>query len=253
MLRILSFLHEASGQELILPVTPPAYSWHFGNQVETVRLDQVGEIGLPGTPNLGRTTIEALLPAQLYPFCSYGAVADPDYYLDALQHWCERGDVVRWIVSGTRINAQVLIEEVSWGESDGTNDIQASITLRGWRRPETPVLDISGGGAATGRDDATGAASARRYTVQPSDTLWSICQHFYGAGDPFRQLASANEIPNPYWVEPGTVLTIPAREDLPGPQERIPSQAISDDTKSLWDPKTGTWRLVLEEVDLPDG
>ena len=44
MLRIMSFLEEATGKELVLPVTPAKYSWRHPNGIETVQLDQLGEI-----------------------------------------------------------------------------------------------------------------------------------------------------------------------------------------------------------------
>lgn len=255
MLRIFSFLDEATGRELLLPVTPSGYTWRFGNQVETVRLDQVGEVNYPGTANLCQTSIEALLPAQLYPFCAPGAVADPDYYLDVLQDWCRKGTILRFLVSGTRVNEQVILEEVTFGESDGTNDVTATITLRGWRRVETPVLSTQGGGAQTGRDDATGANSAHRYTVVSGDTLWGIAERFYGSGTEYRRIASANsdQIKNPNLIYPGQVLTIPARDDLPAEQPKGWGEQISDDTVSAWDPVTETWTLTLKEVTFPGG
>lgn len=74
VLRIMSFLEEATGKELVLPVTPAKYFWRHPNAVETVRLDQLGEITLPGGVKMGDCTLEdVLLPAQLYPFCVPGA------------------------------------------------------------------------------------------------------------------------------------------------------------------------------------
>lgn len=48
MRRIMSFLEPSAGRELVLPVTPSSYEWTHGNRVETIQLDQLGEINLPG-------------------------------------------------------------------------------------------------------------------------------------------------------------------------------------------------------------
>jgi len=86
MLRILSFLDEGTGKELVLPVTPAKYTWRHPNRIETVRLDQLGEINLFGGARMGECTLEdVLLPAQLYPFCVPGARADPWGYLHNLE------------------------------------------------------------------------------------------------------------------------------------------------------------------------
>ena len=132
-------------------MTPSSYSWTHANRVETVQLDQVGEINLPGGALLGSCTLEALLPARLYSFCNPGAVANPYRYLEQLERWSDSGTPVRFLVSGTPTNALVLIESVEYGEQDGTNDIYATIILRQYRKPETPVVAVSSG-TATGPD-----------------------------------------------------------------------------------------------------
>lgn len=211
MLRILTLLDDAKGQEVPLPVTPSSYSWSYGNQVETVYLDQGGEINLPGEAVLGRTTLECLLPAQRYPFCNPGAVINPDHYLSIFRGWAAAGTPVRFLVSGTSLNEQVLVESVEMGEKDGTNDVHASITLRGYRAPTTAVLPVSGTGS-TSRPSSAATSTAKTYTVVSGDTLWGIAQRFYGDPSKNMMIFTANRglIKNPNLIFPGWVLTIPA-------------------------------------------
>lgn len=211
MLRILTLLDDAKGQEVPLPVTPSSYSWSYGNQVETVYLDQGGEINLPGEAVLGRTTLECLIPAQRYPFCNPGAVINPDYYISALRGWMKTGTTVRFLVSGTAINEQVLVENLNIGEQDGTNDVYASITLRGYRVPTTAVLPVSGTGS-TSRPSSAATSTSKTYTVVGGDTLWGIAQRFYGDPYKYTVIFDANRglVKNPNLIFPGWVLTIPA-------------------------------------------
>lgn len=249
MRRILSFLDPATGTELILPVTPSSYEWDHANRVESIQLDQIGEITLPGGKLMGSCTLEVLLPARLYSFCNPGTVTNPYIYLERLERWSDSGTPVRWIVSGTPTNALVLIESVRYGERDGTNDLYAIITIRQYARPETPVLAVSGGGAQTSRDASTGASQQRTYTVQRGDTLWGISRKFYGDGSLAYRLASANSaiIKNPGLIYPGQVLTIPPRDDLPGSMPVSKSVQTASNTKSVYDPETGRWALQLDE------
>lgn len=248
MRRIMSFLDEKAGRELVLPVTPAGYTWSHPNRVETIQLDQIGEINLPGGAMMGSCTLDrVLLPAKLYAFCNPGAVADPYTYLEQLERWSDEGTVVRFLISGTPVNEPVLIESIDQGEQDGTNDLYVTIRMKQYQKPEVPVLAVSGGGAQTSRDDSTGASQERTYTVQRGDTLWGIAQKYYGSGLSYKRLASANsdQIKNPNLIYPGQVLTIPPDDRLPGEIADSASTALASETQSRWDPVTGTWNLTL--------
>lgn len=229
MLRIMSFVEPATSKELILPVTPARYFWRHPTKLETVSLDQLGEATLHGGYKMGDCTLEnVLLPAQQYPFMVPGSRAAPYEYLYDLEVWCDKGAQLQWIVSGTSVNASVVIEEITQGEQDGTNDLYLTIAMRQWQRLETPVLALSGGGAATARDSQTGAASTKTYTVQSGDCLWSLAEKYYGDGSQYKKLAAANpEITNPNLIYPGQVLTIPAADDLPAAQADSASAALA--------------------------
>lgn len=245
ILRIMSFVDESAGKELVLPVTPAKYTWRHPNRIETVRLDQLGEINLPGGARMGECTLEdVLLPAQLYPFCVPGARAAPQSYLYDLETWSDKGSKLRWIVSGTSINVSVMIEEITQGERDGSNDLYLTISLRQWRRPDAPVLAVSGGGAETPRETGTGAASAKTYTVVKGDCLWNIAKQFYGSGAEYKRLAAANpSIKNPNLIYPGQVLTIPPADNLPAAGTDCASVARAAGITSTWDEASQSWKL----------
>lgn len=230
MLRIMSFVDPSTSKELILPVTPPRYFWRHPTKIEVVSLDQLGEATLHGGYKMGDCTLEnVLLPAQQYPFMVPGSRAAPYEYLYDLEVWCDKGAQLQWIVSGTSVNASVLIEEITQGEQDGTNDLYITIAMRQWQRLETPVLALSGGGATTARDSQTGAASTKTYTVQSGDCLWNLAEKYYGDGTQYKKLAAANpEITNPNLIYPGQVLTIPPADDLPAASPDSASTALSD-------------------------
>ncbi|WP_439659719.1 LysM peptidoglycan-binding domain-containing protein [Lentzea sp. HUAS TT2] len=56
---------------------------------------------------------------------------------------------------------------------------------------------------------APAAPAARTHTVEGGDSLWAIAERFYGDGNRYGEIASANGIANPDLIHPGQVLTIP--------------------------------------------
>ena len=217
MIRYITLLDEAGGRELVLPVTPASYSWAHEAVIETVTVDQLGDLNFFGGRRMGRTTLSGvLLPAQAYPFLSPGASVNPWVYVEQIERWCDNGTVVRLLVSGTPVNAAVLVEGITYSEQDGTNDLYADITLRQYRQPDTPVIPAAQtGSTATVRPDATGASTAKRYTVVRGDTMWGIARKFYGDGSLAWRLAAYNTVANANLIYPGQTLDIPPRDGLP--------------------------------------
>lgn len=246
MRRILSLLDETAGDELIFPVTPSSYTWEEGARIETISLDQVGDIHLFGGQALASATLELLLPATLYSFCNPGALADPEHYLKRLGSWLREGRVLRWLVSGTGVNAQVLLESLRYGEADGTNDVTATLKLRQYRLPQAPLVETG----SSERPSGTGAAQQRTYTVVEGDSLWGIARKFYGDGSLYLRLAAANGaiIKNPNLIYPGQVLTIPAIGELPAAKTVSTSVQIAQDTTTRYDGTLKRWWLDLPMV-----
>ena len=233
MIRRMTFVDEARGAELTLPVPPSGYTWTRRSRIETISLDQTGDMSLFSGDAVDSVPIEALLPAQMYPFCVPGAVANPQYYLDWLEARRAAGTVLRFILSGTGINESVLIEEITRSERDGTSDVYASITLRQWRKLETAALAVEGGFAEAERPAETGAAVQRSYTVVSGDCLWAIAEQFYGDGSLYKRLAAANSgvVRSSNLIHPGDVLAIPALENLPPAKADSPSVVLADATE----------------------
>jgi LysM repeat protein len=56
---------------------------------------------------------------------------------------------------------------------------------------------------------APAAQEVRTHTVESGESLWAIAERFYGDGNRYGEIASANGIANPDLIHPGQVLTIP--------------------------------------------
>lgn len=125
------FIIKASGQ-ITLPVTPESFEVSYGRHTETVSIHEVGDVNLPGGMALGTIKVGCMFPENDYPFALDSG--EPYEYVGRIEKIIKRKKPVRFVVSGTGINERVLIEEISYGERDGTGDVYATITMRGYRK-----------------------------------------------------------------------------------------------------------------------
>ena len=216
--RVQTYLDEVSGVEMILPVTPKRYQWDTAISVNSVTIDALGDLNIPGLPKLADEAVEGMLPAQAYPFNRPGTVTDPRYYLDQLERWCRARTVLRYLVSGIGLNKAVILERVRWYEQDGTNDVYYRIEHREYAAADTPAAAGTAAGAQEQRSTDTAATAAASYTVVKGDTLWSLCRKFYGETSMAlcQSVADANGIKNPNLIYVGNTLRFPARGEVSG-------------------------------------
>ena len=149
---------------LLLPVTPKSYTWGTGKSIETVNISEVGDVSLAGKPTRYRGRIECMFPASSYPWLTPGAVPDPYYYVDRFRDWAGNKKVIRFIIGGTQVNSQVLVEDIQYTEQDASGDVYAVINLREWVDLEAATvsnLDTSTGSGGTQNSGQTQEQSAR--------------------------------------------------------------------------------------------
>lgn len=205
---------------LILPVTPASYEWSAGKNMETVNVNSLGDVYLPGGQTRHTGKISCLLPGQDYPFLEAGARTDPSYYLRQLTAWAQGKETVRFLITDTLVNAVVYIEDVTYGEQDGTGDVYATITLREQTQLEARTVTDGTGSGSTGsqsRGDA-GHGKETAYTVAKGDTLSALCRRYYGNSSAkyYKALAKYNGIANPNLIYVGQRLKIPTKSVLLG-------------------------------------
>lgn len=195
-----------------MPVTPSRYPMSAGRGVERLDMAQTGQLALPGLKALFQEPLELMLPSKAYPFCTAGAVPDPNYYLDLITTWSREGQICRYIVTGTNINVPVLLGPITYGEQDGSNDVYVTIPLYEYRYLDEVVVEQTQNAARHREGGQT--PTAENYVVQKGDTLWSICKRFYGDGSLAYKLATVNSISNPNLIRVGQILSIPALSQL---------------------------------------
>ena len=199
-----------NGREVVLPVTPESFEVGHGTRIETVNIHTVGDVSIAGFGATSTIKVSCMLPAQNYPFASGG---DPYDYIDTFRRWIDNRYPVRFIVSDTGVNVRTYMEDVQYGEKDGTNDVYVTITLR--EAPEIKAVKVqSSKQENNARSAGTKRQTAQSYVVQDGDCLIAICRKFYGDGSVYSQLAKYNGIKNPNLIYTGNVIKIPDKSLL---------------------------------------
>ncbi len=199
--------------ETALPVTPASFTVESGMRVETINLHTVGDINLPGLPTLATIKIDALFPAQEYPFAN-STQLEPYRLVEQFQRWITGKNILRFIITETPVNIPVLIENIAYGEKDGTGDVYATLTLREYRFTKLPTYYTDSTVQEPSREVETAPEMPENYTIVQGDTLSGICLRFYGDASLYPKLAAVNGIKNPHLIYPGTVLTLPGKANL---------------------------------------
>ena len=203
---------------LVMPVTPGRYQWTVGKRMETININQLGDVYRPGGLTRFSGNFDFLLPAQEYPWMEAGSRADPQYYLDYLNAWASDEKTVRMVVTGTEINVLVYIEDVTQGETDGTGDRYITVAVREYCDLEAVEVAAATGTQNGGRAADASSGKTQAYTIASGDTLSVICRRYYGKSTAkyYNALAKYNGIKNPHLIYPGVTIQIPPESTLLG-------------------------------------
>ena len=203
---------------LVMPVTPGSYQWTVGKRIETININQLGDVYRPGGLTRFSGNFDFLLPAQSYPWMEAGARADPQYYLDYLNAWAADDKTVRLVITGTEINVLVYIEDVNQSEVDGTGDRYVTVAVREHCDLEAVEVATTSGTQNNGRATEASSGKTQSYTIVSGDTLSVICRRYYGKSSAkyYNALAKYNGIKNPHLIYPGVTIQIPPESTLLG-------------------------------------
>lgn len=205
------FKDEKKNTEVVLPVTPPSFKISYGINVETINIHRLGDVILPGYKMLSPISINCLFPAKRYPFNQPGTKRDPYSYIKKLIKWCNNHTILRFVISETLVDVEVIISNISYEEKDGTGDVYATIDLMEYRRLSAVQTDKTGNKT---RIVEKSKMQDQNYVIKKGDTLWAICRKYYGDATLSKKLAAYNGIKNANLIFAGSTLEIPDKSLL---------------------------------------
>lgn len=213
MKRLIIIKNEDLNSEMIMPVTPESFQVSHGIDMETVNIHTLGDVVIAGYPTLQTIKVDLLLPGQDYIFANSSTLQAPySYYIARFQRYMNDRNRLRFIVSGTTINIPVKLEEIEYGEKDGTNDVYITLTLH--ERKDLGSAKRSNSANRTRSASSPPVKSTRSYRIKSGDTLSAICKKYYGSTGYSSALAKYNGIKNPNLIYAGRTLKLPPAGQL---------------------------------------
>lgn len=209
------WLKKSNSDKIMLPVNPESFAFTEKHNNTSVNVNSIGEVNLLGNRDLKTGTISSHFPKRDRNYANNSGRQAPYTYINKLLSWKSSGKPVRLIITGTKINFQVTIETLKYGEQDGTGDVYYDLPLKEYRAVEIKKTKLKEKKKTTKKKSKPKRPAAKpktkTYTVKSGDCLWNIAKRFYGNGAQYTKIYNANrgKIKNPNLIYPGQVLTIP--------------------------------------------
>ena len=196
------WLKKSNSDKIMLPVNPESFAFTEKHNNTSVNVNSIGEVNLLGKRDLKTGTISSHFPKRDRNYANNSGRQAPYTYINKLLSWKSSGKPVRLIITGTKINFQVTIETLKYGEQE-------------YRAVEIKKTKLKKKKKTTKKKSKPKRPAAKKktktYTVKSGDCLWNIAKRFYGNGAQYTKIYNANrgKIKNPNLIYPGQVLTIP--------------------------------------------
>lgn len=209
------WLKKSNSDKFMLPVNPESFAFTEKHNNTSVNVNSIGEVNLLGKRDLKTGTISSHFPKRDRNYANNSGRQAPYTYINKLLSWKSSGKPIQLIITGTKINFQVTIETLKYGEQDGTGDVYYDLTLKEYRAVEIQKTKLKKKKKTTKKKSKPKRPAAKKktktYTVKSGDCLWNIAKKFYGNGAQYTKIYNANKgkIKNPNLIYPGQVLTIP--------------------------------------------
>lgn len=122
-----------NGRVIKLPVNPEEIWVKIGGNNESVDMVQNGEVNIPKDKKLTTIELAGFFPEDTdAPYVQRGADG-ADAYVDFFKTLQDAKKPFRFIISGTDVNQEMLIESFEYGFSGGCGDIEFSLSMKEYR------------------------------------------------------------------------------------------------------------------------
>ena len=201
------------------PVLPSAINVQDYAITNDSNITGLGDVTVFGGKGLRTIEISSFFPnpKKKYRFVNYTDYPKQYNCVTKIKKWMDKGEVLRFIVTGTEINFQVRITDFEYSEQDGTRDVYFTINLKEYRKIKisstTPKKKKTDNKDRTDTKETDNKPKQKTYTVKSGDTLYDIAKKHYGKGSDYKKIIEKNKSKYPSLaksttLKKGWVLTI---------------------------------------------
>ena len=201
------------------PILPSAINVQDYAITNDSNITGLGDVTVFGGKGLRTIEISSFFPnpKRKYSFVSYTDYPKQYDCVSKIKKWMDKGEVLRFIVTGTEINFQVRITDFEYSEQDGTRDVYFTINLKEYRKIKisstTPKKKKTDNKDRTDTKETDNKPKQKTYTVKSGDTLYDIAKKHYRKGSDYKKIIEKNKAKYPSLaksttLKKGWVLTI---------------------------------------------
>lgn len=195
-------------------VLPPEYEVTSESNNTTVTINSLGEINLLGKRKLKNISFSSFFPKQKYSFCEYTSFPTPKESVKRIEEMKNNG-VLRLTMTGTPINMDCTIESFTWGENDGTKDINFTLEFKEYRKvkvkKDRKKEKVTNKVTPAATQRAAKEVKSATYTVVKGDNLSKIAKKLTGSSANWLAIYKQNKGvigDNPAAIYPGQQLVV---------------------------------------------
>lgn len=201
------------------PVLPSAINVQDYAIINDSNITKLGDVTIFGGKGLRTIEISSFFPNpdRKYSFVSYSDYPKQYDCVTKIKKWMDKGEVLRFIVTGTEINFQARITDFTYSEQDGTRDVYFSINLKEYRKIKISSTDDDKKNTdnkdRTETKETPSKPKQTTHTVKSDETIHDIAKKYYGKGSDYKKIIEKNKSKYPSLaksttLKKGWVLTI---------------------------------------------
>ena len=209
-------------EKVLFPVTPGKLTMKVNGMNKTVTLINEGEVNLIKSPGLTDLSTEVLLPTLTeYPFAAYpNGFQDPEYYLEKLEKWKQKGKPVTFKLLRTSPNGKellwdtnipVTVEDYQIVEDADEQGLDVVVKIemlehRDWGAKKLVIKKSKKKKSkkkktATKKKTRKTKSPAKSYTVKKGDCMWAISKKQLGEGGRWKEIYRLNKSTIESWAK----------------------------------------------------